>query len=187
MLLAGWGRVVLAGLLLASASGAFASESNAKLQATRDADQAERASGLLRQDWKLLVKHDMERQARVRELLSDGSVVTATDYYNAALVMQHGQSVNDYRLANALASIAAQLDPENADAKWLAAATWDRLLESMKQPQWYGTQFVKNSAGRVVLYPVAPGAVSDDDRRAMHVPPLHQSEERAERMNAGSN
>lgn len=125
-----WKSILIGSLLLVSASLASASENNADLQAIKDADQADRVSGLLQHDWRSLVKNDLGRQARVRSLLSQGAVVTALDYYNAALVMQHGQSTSDYRLANALAFIASQLDPNNSEAKWLVAATWDRLMES---------------------------------------------------------
>ena len=160
--------------------------SNTDLQAIKDADQADRTSGLLSRDWRLLVKRDMERQGQVRQLLAKTPNLDGVDYFNAALVMQHGQSVDDYRLANALATIAAQIDPENANAKWLVAATWDRLLESMQQPQWYGTQFVKNAEGRVVLYPIADGVISDADRRTMHVPSLQEQQLRAQIMSQGA-
>jgi len=70
------------------------------------------------------------------------------------------------RLANALATLASQLEPGNKHYRWLAGASWDRLLMRQLQPQWYGTQF-KGDARGMYLYPVATDAVTDDERLRM--------------------
>ena len=76
---------------------------------------------------------------RVRQLLDAGALHTATDYYHAALILQHALSPGGYLLAHVLADIA--LSKGNPDALWLSAATLDRYLQSVKQPQVFGTQF----------------------------------------------
>jgi hypothetical protein len=55
---------------------------------------------------------------------------------------------------------------------------------NLGQPQWYGTQFVRdNDSGRWKLYEVAPDAVTDEQRAALAVPPLAESESRVAIMN----
>ena len=46
-----------------------------------------------------------------------------------------------------------------------------RSSDVLLQPQWYGTQYQSDDDG-MFLYPIAEGAVSDDDRKAMQVPTL---------------
>jgi hypothetical protein len=97
------------------------------------------------------------------------------------MVYQHGQGLEDIRLAHALATVAMSLEPDEARYRWLVAASWDRIMTTQLQPQWYGTQFQSTPAG-MFLYPVADGAVSDQDRRAMQVPTLDESRSRVAEM-----
>ncbi len=88
----------------------------------------------------LQVRHnDDARELRVRQLLDTGYLHTAKDYYRCALIFQHSPSPSGYLLAHILADIA--ISRGNADAMWLSAATLDRYLLSVKQPQVFGTQF----------------------------------------------
>jgi hypothetical protein len=88
----------------------------------------------------LEIRHnDDAREARIRQLLDAASLHTATDYYHAALVFQHSASPSGYLLAHVLADIA--VSKGNPDALWLSAATLDRYLQSIKQPQVFGTQY----------------------------------------------
>jgi hypothetical protein len=57
----------------------------------------------------------------------------------AAFIFQHGQKPDDYLYAHVLATTA--LGKGFEPAKWLSAATLDRYLRSVKQPQIFGTQF----------------------------------------------
>src|SRR5688500_293761 len=61
---------------------------NLELQEIYKADQADRTSGQI--DWIVVSKRDSARMARVYELLESNKVVTGKDYYNAAMVFQHG-------------------------------------------------------------------------------------------------
>lgn len=150
---------------------AEAQADNAELQKIRDADQADRQGDI---DWSKVAPRDEARLERVRAIIREGNLRTATDYGNAALVFQHGSTVEDIRTAHALATLAMNMDPDNKKRRWLVAASWDRLLMNQSQPQWYGTQF-KGDAKGMYLYPVAEEAVTDADRTAMTVPTLAES------------
>ena len=169
-------KVILA-LLLFAPFVAIARD-NPELRSIREADQADRRSTPASDTWRGVMQRDSERRTRVLEILKDGQLSTAWDYYNAALVLQHGGSSEDIRLAHSLSTIALTLDPEHKRAKWLLAASWDRLMLYFKQPQWYGTQSVPDSSGRNILYPVDPDAITDADRAALGVPPLAETQAR---------
>jgi hypothetical protein len=96
-------------------------------------------------------------------------------------VMQHGLSANEIRTANALATIAAALEPQNARYKWLVAASWDRLLVDLHKPQWYATQYVSGQGGKFALYPVDE-SITDADRLEMGAPTLAEARKRADQM-----
>jgi hypothetical protein len=60
-------------------------------------------------------------------------------------------------------------------AKWMAAATMDRYLQSVNQPQIFGTQF-KMAAGRWSMEPYSRTAISDALRDQWCVIPLAEQE-----------
>jgi hypothetical protein len=76
------------------------------------------------------------------------------------------------------------VDPHDRSARWLAAASEDRLLVRQGQLQKWGTQFGKKD-GKWVLEDVDP-AVTDEQRAEWDVPPLAEARERAEKMNEPS-
>nr|WP_298155413.1 hypothetical protein [uncultured Pseudoxanthomonas sp.] len=145
---------------------------NPELTALYQADQAARATPA-EIDWNVLLPEDRKRRQQVIELMRAGAVRTAADCYHAAMVFQHGESLDDIRLAHALSTIAMSLAPEEKAYRWLTAASWDRMMSTQLQPQWYGTQYQSDDDG-MFLYPIAEGAVSDDDRKAMQVPTLSE-------------
>lgn len=170
-------------LMSAAASAADAPPANAALRALKEQDQAARSGGAI--DWKKVTEDDTARRAEVTKLLALGALATSEDYYHAALIFQHGQQADDIRMAFSLATIAIKLDPDNKQAKWLSAASWDRILMQLNKPQWYGTQFRKeNTPGsKFELYKVDETAVSDEDRKALNVPTLEAARARAQSMN----
>ena len=176
-------RVKLILCLLLSAPFAIYAADNAELRSIKDADQADRRSASTPEQWREITLRDQERRERVLEILKSGQLSTAWDYFNAALVLQHGGSAEDIRLAHSLTTVAAAIDPEHPRAKWLIAASWDRLMTRMNRPQWYGTQSTRDSSGRFVLVPVEPDAVSDADRAALGVPSLEEAQERLDARN----
>lgn len=110
---------------------------NAALTKLFEVDQAARKAKTI--DWQKLNSEDEIRRQQVHGMLQAGELHTGTDYFHAALIYQHGQKHGDFLLAHVLAVEAVGLG--NANARWLAAATLDRYLLSVSQPQIYGTQF----------------------------------------------
>jgi hypothetical protein len=163
---------------------AAVASSNAELDALYAADQADRVGVL--GDAGLpssLTTRDDDRLRRVREILKAGAATTSADFEHAAMLFQHGHSVDAYREAHALALRAVELDPSNTRAKWLAAASKDRERMTLGEPQLYGTQFRSVDGGAWVLYPVDP-SVTDEERARWNVPPLAEAEKKVARMNA---
>jgi hypothetical protein len=167
-------------VLLASLSAGACAQNNADLAAMFAADQAARRGENI--DWDIVRAEDAERRDAVMSILNAGGVRTALDYYNAAMIFQHGDSEEDIRLAHSFATLSAALG-DTAAAQWLKAASWDRLMLRYEQPQWYGTQYVRDESGRWVLYTVHPDAVTDEQRVAWSVPSLKESQDRVAQMN----
>lgn len=162
-------------------AAASPSDTLAKLAA---ADQADRTSSTNKIDWNVVGKHDASRRAQVMKMLDAGNVRTATDFLDAALIFQHGDSIQDTQLALALATVASRMDPSNRDAKQLTADAWDRIMVRSGKPQWYGTQFVRSkTTGKWELYPTDPGAVSDTQRKAMGLPSLEEDKAHLAQIN----
>lgn len=157
---------------------------NPKLEQLFKEDQSDRQPGANKIDWSIVGPRDAAREKAVREIIKDGGLSSANDYYHAAMVFQHAAAAEDIALAYSLATIASRIDPAQTRAAWLAAAAWDRLLMRKKKPQWYGTQYVKNPAtGKWELYQIDENAVSDEERKLSGVPPLAAAKERVTQMN----
>ena len=136
-------------------------------------------------DWMRVMVADSTRRARVMEMLDSNLVRTADDYYHAAMIFQHGNDTTSARLAFELSRSAVELDSSHDRAKWMTAAAWDRYLMRKGEPQWYGTQFVKDSAESPWrLYDVDSTRVSDDDRAKLGVPPLSEARTRVRELNS---
>lgn len=162
--------VVVAFALATPVAGAQVS-SNDELKTLVQMDQSDRQAENV--DWAAVDLRDKARAARVAQILKDGKIKTAEDFYNAGMIFQHGSGADDIKLAFSFATISARLAPAHPAPKWLAAAAWDRYMIWKKLPQWYGTQsqFIKET-GQTSLYPVAPNAVSDVERAEAQIPPL---------------
>ena len=140
-------------------------EDNAALKALYDGDQIGRASRNI--DWSKLGPEDAKRRVEVHRMLDTGEVHTANDYLRAAMVFQHGQTPDDYLLAHVLAVDAISLGSK--DARWLSAATLDRYLGSIRQPQIYGTQFGSRGNGPLAQETMNPSLASDSMRAILCV------------------
>ncbi len=143
-----------------------------EMTAIFDADQAARSRPETI-DWKALGAADDARRARTQALLDAGRLRSGEDFYHAAFVFQHGNEPGDYLKAHALALIAAARG--KSAATWIAAATLDRYLQSIGQPQIYGTQF-QNKDGAWTQAPYQQNLLSDALREASRVPPLSKQE-----------
>jgi hypothetical protein len=158
---------------------AYLATVNAELLNMYEEDQGDRSGQI---DWALVGPRDESRRLRVKEMLEAGEVVSADDHYHAAMVLQHGSTPDDFKLAHELSLQAAELDPDHGSAKWLAAAAKDRYLQNIGEPQIYGTQFRKVD-GTWTLDAIDETAVSDEERARWGVPPLAEAKRRAAQMN----
>lgn len=150
------------------------------------ADQAERENHPVYDtpDYWALRARDAHRRQRVSELLAEGQAPAPEDYFHAALIYQHGETLDEIWRAHELAQRAADLGATGTlgdkDSRWLAAAALDRWLMYQGQPQKYGTQFVPDGA-RIRLWDVDP-ATTDEERAAHHVPAVRDQLRQAEIM-----
>lgn len=119
-------------------------------------------------DWTPVNKSDVERRQAVTKLLNDGLLHTGEDFQRAAFVFQHGSTPDDYLLAHTLAFVALKKGSE--DALWIATATLDRYLQSIRQPQIYGTQFLTPQNQPTSQDPYNRVLISDSLRRQLGVP-----------------
>jgi hypothetical protein len=134
-----------------------------------------RPSGSEQINWKNVSERDAQRHAQVRKLISEGKLQSGRDYQYAALIFQHSEDPNDLMLAHVLAATA--VSKGKADARWLAAATLDRYLHSLKQPQVFGTQFFKSPNSEWTMEPYNRDALSDSIRALWCVVPLSEQEQ----------
>lgn len=151
-------RSIEAAAVAASPPLSPAPASNATLRALKEQDQEERTSGRFATDPVNGYVRDEERRLAVKEMLRVGSVKTAEDFFNAGLIFQHGDTVEDYRTAHAFANMALLLEPGNKGAQWLSAASLDRLLIHLGKLQWFGTH---------QSLPVEEIYLNDTDRTAL--------------------
>ena len=107
-----------------------------------DEDQKDRqgAMAMSTAQWKKIGERDAERRREAHKLLDAGTVKTGQDFEDASLIFQHGDTPQDYLLAHVLAM--AAMSKGDTAARWIAAATLDRYLQSVKQPQVFGTQYM---------------------------------------------
>jgi hypothetical protein len=101
--------------------------------------------------------------------------LSAKDYHHAALIFQHGDTSEDYKQANTFAQKAMEMGEERA--KWPYAATLDRWLLSINQPQKFGTQFEVDTRGQPQLAQPVDPQVTDEERARYNVPPLAKAVE----------
>ncbi len=93
--------------------------------------------GLVRNiDWDVVSREDRKRRTEVMGYLSEGKINDANSLYYAAVIFQHGNCPEHYKLANLLAEKAMQMGHNGA--RWLYAATLDRYHMSLGKPQKFG-------------------------------------------------
>jgi|HubBroStandDraft_1064217.scaffolds.fasta_scaffold115893_2 hypothetical protein len=136
------------------------------------------------------------RKATLRAMLADGEIKSAMDFKEAAFIFQHGDNPEDCLFAHVLAMEA--LARGEASAKWIAAATLDRYLQSIKQPQIFGTQYPLDPnlphpvaggnapfRGGLTLQPYNEDFLTDAVRLDFCVPVLAQQKQNVSLFNAG--
>ncbi|MHC5361788.1 tetratricopeptide repeat protein [Myroides sp. LJL110] len=175
---------VIVFLILISPLSIFAQQDNIKLQEMYNADQSSRKLDKI--DWSILNKEDEERREKVFEMIERGGIVTAKDYYNSAMIFQHGNDTIASSMAVKHMKKAVELDP--TIDKWLLAAAIDRDLMRKGEPQIFGTQFIKNSEsnGKFIRYKIDTTKVSDEERIKYNVETLKQQKIKEQFINANS-
>lgn len=103
--------------------------------------------------WEETESRARARRQRVHELLALNTLKTAEDFHDAAFIYQHGQTPADYLLAHVMATGAVQKG--DARSLWISAATLDRYLNSINQPQVFGTQYNSKNDGPSLRIPIA--------------------------------
>ena len=139
------------------------------------------------------------RRGKVRALLAAGELKTGEDFHEAAFIFQHGNNSEDCLFAHVLAMEAALKGSD--EAKWIEAATLDRYLQLIGQPQVFGTQYPLDPnlahlphpaggsqaafrSGRT-LAPYNEQFLPDSARLDFCVPALAQQKENLAMFNAG--
>jgi hypothetical protein len=125
-------------------------------------------------DWKRITARDRQRQERTHQLIAAGELKSADNYYDAAFIFQHGSGPDDFLLAHVLASVAVAKG--NADARWIAAATLDRYLHSIKRGQIFGTQYDRDDNNPWTQEPYDRELVPDALRTVFGVPLLTEQQ-----------
>lgn len=108
---------------------------------------------------------DDKRRAQLKSLLKDIKIMTAQDYQDAALVMQHGSWFDDYALAHELSLCSTILDPKIG--RQMVALSYDRMLVSAGYLQRVATQYQV-----LGLTPVESSGFNDTMRKALGRKPL---------------
>jgi tetratricopeptide (TPR) repeat protein len=166
-------------LLLASLAMS-AQVDNTELQKMYDDDQNSRMSKNI--DWSVLSKQDKERERRVYEMIESGQIVTGKDYYNSAMIFQHGNDTIASSMAVQQMQKAIELD--TSINKWLLAAAIDRDLMRRKKPQIYGTQYVNNNGeSKFKRYDIDTSQVTDEQRKFYNVETLAEQLVKERNMN----
>jgi hypothetical protein len=156
-------------------------------------DQSDRGvGGKAISDWHDLVKRNNARRGRVRELMTSGALKTAQDFHDAAFIFQHsvqpdenpvGAVTTDYLLAHVLASVA--IAKEDQKSLWLSAASLDRYLQLIGQPQIFGTQYQSKDDQPNTQEPYNRTVVPDALQLVSCVPPLKQQQLNLTDFNSG--
>ena len=127
---------------------------------------------------------DRERLTRVKKLLDAGFIKTPQDEWCAAFIFHHGggekidtpELMENFKMAHDLArrSMIHGYEP----AKWLYAASLDRILLNQKKLQKYGTHYRKKKNGDWYLLPYDP-STTDEERAKYNVPALENAKKKA--------
>jgi hypothetical protein len=124
-----------------------------------DEDQGDRTAPI---DWDAVTPRDRARRAAVLALLRRSPPRTHGDYFHAALVMQHGETWEDYAAAHLLSTRGLQLAPSDPNLQRMVAASWDRMMHKMGHRQWFGTNTFFNPDGTREERGTRPDLLPDD-------------------------
>ena len=156
---------------------------DAEIHRLRVADQDDRRGFMSKSkdEWDELARRDAIRLKRAKEIYQSGGLVTAGDYFDAALILQHGSTPDDYLLAHVLCTVAVVKG--DADAPWLSAATLDRYLQSIQRKQIFGTQYDGDETKGYTYEPYDDTLLTDSVRKAVQVPTRAEQQKDLQNLN----
>jgi tetratricopeptide (TPR) repeat protein len=153
---------------------------NAELQKMYDEDQRSRQVSKI--DWAVLGKQDSLREARVYALIKEGKIITGKDYYNSAMIFQHGR--DSVASGMAVKQMRKAIELDTTLNKWLLAAAIDRDLMRRNKPQVYGTQYVKaGENAKWERYKIDSTQVTDAERKFYGVESLAEQKIKERNLN----
>jgi hypothetical protein len=88
-------------------------------------------------EYRAMRPRDLQRRGRVLAIAAENELQTGEDYYYAAQIMNHGDTIENARNAYVFALRSSELGYR--PARWLAAASYDRWQMYQGKPQKYGT------------------------------------------------
>jgi hypothetical protein len=89
------------------------------------------------ENWNGVTERDKVRRARVVELMNELKINTAGDYFNAGLVMIHGDTIEDLILCHVFAM--AALAKGHHAAAWLSGISFDGVMRCLDQARVFDT------------------------------------------------
>ncbi len=155
---------------------------NAELTQLYNEDQRVRQPKPLSPEEKPITRTDADRLAAVKQMIAHDQLKTTADYRHAAFIVQHSLLSSDYLLAHTLAVICAA--DGDTTCIWLSAASLDRYLKSIKQPQIYGTQFFGSGHAPITQQPYADDLIPDSLRKKLGVPSRSEQKKQLDKMNS---
>jgi hypothetical protein len=121
-------------------------------------------------------KHFKPRHDRVIEMIAQGALASAEDYFIAGMILNHGITAEDNLVAHALLTVAALKG--HPEGRWASAAALDNFLTMVGHTQLFGTV---HGDGRQVL----GTPMTDALRREFCVPSLGKQEVLADLLRRG--
>lgn len=127
----------------------------------------------------VLWKEEIKARKEIIKMLRKGQIKTSDDFYRAGHFFHHGLGFRQYALGLALFAVSRHLG--EIWGKNYYAVALDRFLVSVKQPQYFVTQFEKRR-GKWLISPYRKN-VSDKERKEYFVEPLEKMKKDVKKMN----
>ncbi len=154
---------------------------NKKLQKIFDDDQKDRHDPVIRNDGTLLTKNDKARKKIVQDIIRKNKLLSAKDYYLAAMIFHHGSGIHDSIKAVNLSEKSHKLGYKKALAFY--ATCLDRLLIKRGKRQKFGTQYrKKDPQSKWKILPV-DSRTTDEERKIYNIAPLKELMKNIEKLN----
>ena len=115
----------------------------------------------------VLERRNARRRKKVRKMLQAGQLKAVDDFCRAAWILYRGSDSSDLALSRGFALVAVGLDPEQCEAKGMAALAEDRYLLSIGEPQIYGTEIRVVRGKKFLKEPFDLSLITDEKRKEL--------------------